>query len=99
MQLKILRRCRKFQEIPLNPPEAVKKFKGRGKWEAFPCPGDGKNFLAKRGTDIFVVHGHSTSAGRNENCVVLTEFSSSYQCSFDGIQMNPLNRTDVPPVF
>ncbi len=30
---------------------------------------------------------------------VLTGVSSSYLCSFGGIQMNPLNITNVPPVF
>jgi hypothetical protein len=30
---------------------------------------------------------------------VLTRVSSSYLCSFGGIQMNPLNITNVPPVF
>ncbi len=36
-----------------SPPEAVKKSGGSGNWRAVPCPGDGKNFPAKRGTDSF----------------------------------------------
>jgi hypothetical protein len=48
--------CQETSEIPLNPPEAVKKFRGFGKWQAVPCPGDGKKFHAKRGTDFFFAH-------------------------------------------
>jgi hypothetical protein len=32
----------KSHDIPLHPPEAVKKYGGFGEWEAVPSPGDGK---------------------------------------------------------
>jgi hypothetical protein len=53
----------------------VKKFRGAGSGKAFPCPGDGKNLLAKRALISSLPEGIKLILGRTKNHLVFTWFA------------------------
>ena len=88
---------------PPSPPRSCKKIQGTGEWKEVPCPGDGKNLLAKRGTDFFLVRGVLNHALRdrraNGNHILITRASSNLPMFLGGIQVNPFYLTNVPPIL